>query len=69
MLDLLKMSDYVTKLAPLLRAHHTRMFDRPAIKKFLTAQRETMGDLACGGDIQKSILKMVSLGIHNKAIE
>lgn len=67
-LDTLKMDSYVTQLAPLLRAHHSRIRKRTAIDKFLTEQQKTMAGLACGGDIQKSIERMVALGIHTKSI-
>jgi len=68
LLDTLKMESYVTHLAPLLRALSTRIRKRPGIDKFLTEQQKAMAGTTCGGQIQKSLQRIIALGIHTECI-
>ncbi|SNY92669.1 glutathione S-transferase [Cohaesibacter sp. ES.047] len=54
-----KIEPLVVETAPIIAAHARRVFAMPAISVFEFQQRQTWGDLYCGGQIEKSIRSML----------
>lgn len=62
----LGMKAYLEKNAPAAWALTEKVRAREGVAKLYEEQAKSYGTNTCGGQIQKSIVSMVALGIHNK---